>query len=149
MARGLGRLLLQSVPQGVLDPADRVLNFAGSYFVPTLDIKLGVTRGLAHSFFHSALGLFDGSFDAISVRGLCPLFLRRPVAQSIVGPAGTPRPRYGRTGVSDRIGIYSGPRNPQKRVLRDHPGIIAARLRGPGYRGRNISPRHRTRLRYQ
>ena len=74
------RLLRQSVPQGVLDASDRVLNFASSFFVPTLDLKLGVTGGLAHSFFHGAFGLFDGSFDAIFVHGLYPLFLRRPVA---------------------------------------------------------------------
>jgi hypothetical protein len=81
LVRGLRRLLIQSVPQGVLDASDRVLDFAGSFFVPTLDLKLGVTGGLAHSFFRSAFGLFDGSFDTIFVHGLYPLFLRRPAGQ--------------------------------------------------------------------
>jgi hypothetical protein len=85
LVRGQRRLLLQSFPQGVLDASDCVLNFASRFFVPTLDLKLGVTGGLAHSFFHSAFGLFDGSFDAIFVHGLYPLFLRRPTGGPLRG----------------------------------------------------------------
>jgi hypothetical protein len=119
LARGLRGLFLQSVPQGVLDASDRVLNFAGSLFVPTLDLKLGVTGGLAYSFFHSAFGLFDGSFDAIFVHGLYPLFLRRPAGRSLVGRMRTPKPGiYGCKGGLDRIGIYSGTRSPRKMVFR-------------------------------
>jgi hypothetical protein len=50
------RLLFQSVPHGVLDPPDRVLNFASSFLVPAFDLKFGVTGDLAYSFFHRAFG---------------------------------------------------------------------------------------------
>jgi hypothetical protein len=61
------RLLFQSVPHGVLDPAYRVLNFASSFLVPAFDLKFGVTGDLACSFFHCAFGLLDRSLDAILV----------------------------------------------------------------------------------
>jgi hypothetical protein len=77
------RLLLRSVPQSVLDSADCVLNFAGSFFIPALDFKHGVTGGLAYSFFHSAFGLLDRSLDAIFVPAIYPLFLRRPAASPL------------------------------------------------------------------
>jgi len=64
------RLLLQSISQSVLDPAHRVLNLAGSFFIPALDLKLGVTRGLADSFLHRAFDLLGRSLDAIFVHDL-------------------------------------------------------------------------------
>ena len=64
---GGARLLFQSVPHGVLDPAYRVLNFACSFLVPAFDLKFGVTGDLAYSFFHRAFGLLDRPLDAILV----------------------------------------------------------------------------------
>src|ERR1700685_4213247 len=61
------RLLFQSVPNGVLDPTDRVLNFASSFLVPAFDLEFGVTGDLAYSFFYGAFGLLDRSLDAILV----------------------------------------------------------------------------------
>jgi hypothetical protein len=76
------RLLLQSV----LDSADSVLNFAGSSFISALDLKLGVAGGFAYSFFHSAFGPLDRSFDAIFVPwDLSPIFAA-PGGQPIGGP---------------------------------------------------------------
>jgi hypothetical protein len=52
-----------------LGPADRVLNFSGGFFIPSLDLKLGVARGFADRFLHHAFGMLDGSLDAIFVHG--------------------------------------------------------------------------------
>ena len=35
-------LFLQRFPHCILDPTDRVLNFSGGFFIPSLDLKLGV-----------------------------------------------------------------------------------------------------------
>jgi hypothetical protein len=83
LARGLRRLFPYGLADCVLDPANRVLNFTGGFFIPALDLKLGVARGFADSFLHRAFGLLDRSLDAILSMTLHPLFLR-PRRQSIV-----------------------------------------------------------------
>jgi hypothetical protein len=72
-------LFLQGFSQSVLDPADGVLNFSGSFFIPALDLEFGVTGGFAYSFLHRAFGLLDRSLDAILVHGLTSILsaLRR------------------------------------------------------------------------
>ena len=79
LARGLRRLFPYGLADCVLDPANRVLNFTGGFFIPTLDLKLGVARGFANSFLHRAFGLLDRSLDAIFIHDLQSLSPQLPL----------------------------------------------------------------------
>jgi hypothetical protein len=106
----LGRRL-QGVPDGVLHPADRVLQLSRGLFGLTFSNCLLVTDDFPSGLLDRPRHGLRTAVDSVFVRGLDPRVLRHTAAGYLNDGCSAPRTRtYVDVEGTNRIGIYSGPR---------------------------------------